>query len=180
MGFDSRCVPTKPIPCLISISRRLAEKVMYRSNPAFSLDMVSAETTRWLLWHAGFESQEGEHHGLSVAACVGPTSVSRQHVEKAVADLLDAMALLNTELNGRTPSEIIAPPGEIPLQVAYAVAEISSLLREQAPDPTGTDVTQGLARAAWLVETAWLAVLAGDIDDIPAHLVEEETMRRDS
>jgi hypothetical protein len=61
--------------------------------------------------------------------------------------------------------------------VVYAVAEITSLLRKHAPFSTGTDATQGLARATWLVETAWLAVLAGDIDDLHAHLSEEEAMR---
>jgi hypothetical protein len=141
------------------------------------MTMVSAATTHRLRWHAGLESKTGAEPDYSVAECVGPPGLLGEHLEKAVADLIDAMALLNTELNGTTPSETIGAAGEIPVEVAYAVAEINRLLRKLAPFAISTDATRGLARAAWLVETAWLAVLAGDIDDLRAHLSEEEAMR---
>jgi hypothetical protein len=76
--------------------------------------MVSVVTIRWLRWHAGFESEISEEHDFSVAGCVGPTGLSGEHLEKAVADLLDAMALLNTELNGTTPSETLRQQGRFP------------------------------------------------------------------
>jgi hypothetical protein len=31
--------------------------------------------------------------------------------------------------------------------------------------------------AAWSIETAWLGILAGDIDDLEEHVIEERTMR---
>jgi hypothetical protein len=138
---------------------------------------VSFATTFRLRWHAGLESNKGEQHGFSVSECVGSASRSGEHLGKAVADLLDAMTSLNIELNGTTPSETIGGAGDIPGEVAYAVAEITSLLRQQAPYATGTHAPQDIARSAWLVETAWLAVLAGDIDDLCVHLAEEEAMR---
>jgi hypothetical protein len=138
---------------------------------------VSGATTLRLRWHAGLESNKGEQHGFSVSECVGSASRSGEYLEKAVADLLDAMTLLNTELNGTTPSVTIEATAEIPRELAYAVAEITSVLRQQAPYANGTDAPQDIARSAWLVETAWLAILAGDIDDLCVHLAEEEAMR---
>jgi hypothetical protein len=51
--------------------------------------------------------------------------------------------------------------------MAYAVAEVARMLREADAD-----------REAWQVETGWLAVLAGDVDDVRQHITEEETARR--
>ncbi|MFL6029303.1 MAG: hypothetical protein ACJ74D_04655 [Gaiellaceae bacterium] len=74
---------------------------------------------------------------------------------------------LNHELNGATPSS--STPRDAPLipsSVAYAVAEAIRMLSEY-PD----------LRNAWRVETAWLAVLAGDIDDVEVHVRDEYRAR---
>lgn len=49
--------------------------------------------------------------------------------------------------------------------------------REYAEASSDSEHVTAGARAAWLAETAWLAVLAGDIDDLHQHLVEEEGSR---
>ena len=72
---------------------------------------------------------------------------------------------LNLELNGDVPSEGVGDtPRLIPADAAYAVGEVSRMLRDDPETP----------RAAWLVETAWLAALAGDIDDLRQHVSDEE------
>jgi hypothetical protein len=77
-------------------------------------------------------------------------------------DLIDALQRLNTELNGDPPSESGAGADSVPREIAYAVAEITRALRKAAqPD------------AAWKVDAAWNATLAGDIDDLGSHLNEE-------
>jgi hypothetical protein len=69
-----------------------------------------------------------------------------------------------------TPRPVLPPPrrrDQIPRQLAYAVAEITRMPRE---DAASTD-------AAWTVEIAWNAVLAGDIDDLHQHLQHERAAR---
>ena len=87
------------------------------------------------------------------------------HPTKAppTADLITALDNYNRDLNGPVPSETVGPDDDsVPRTVAYAVGEVVRMLRES-----------GSGRAALRVETAWLAVLAGDIDDIGEHLAEE-------
>jgi hypothetical protein len=84
-----------------------------------------------------------------------------------VDDFIAVLGRLNHELNGSTPSASTA--GEeamVPSSVAYAVAEAIRMLREY-PD----------LRSVWRIETAWTAVLAGDIDDIEAHVNDEYRAR---
>jgi len=92
-----------------------------------------------------------------------------KQVEEALRDFLDALSALNRDLNGPIPSESVRGAGVVSTDVAYAVAEVARLLREygeRAGDAAATE-------AAWRVDTAWLAVLAGDIDDLAQHLEEE-------
>ena len=130
--------------------------------------MVSAETTRRLLRHAGLESGAGSLVP-PLASCTAPDSPDADYLADAVADLLGALKRLNHELNGTVPSQSEAKVPEIPRDVAYAVTEVARMLR----DVPGSDAQ----RSAWRVDTAWSAVLAGDIDDIGRHLAEEETAR---
>lgn len=142
--------------------------------------MVSLETTQRLRRHAGFNSTEDERQPIpSVSWCLGSKDVSSERLEIAMADLVDVVALLNLELNGPTPSQSTHVVQDIPRDVAYAVAEIINLLRQHARcDAVETKAT--LTDSAWVVETAWLAVLAGDIDDLRTHLADEQTMRPNS
>ena len=110
------------------------------------------------------------HAGLG-ARSVAPGTVSAAtsagtpwQIEAAVSDFISALNDYNRELNGPGPSSAVEPkPGAIPRDVAYAVGEVVRMLREWGAD-----------QPAWRVETAWSAVLAGDIDDLREHLSGEE------
>jgi len=142
--------------------------------------MVSVDTTHRLRRHAGFGGAEDElHPALSVSWCLGSKDVSSERLEIAMADLVEVVALLNLEVNGSTPSQFTHGVQDIPRDVAYAVAVIINQLRQRACYGA-VEIKTSLTNAAWVVETAWLAILAGDIDDLQTHLAEERAMRRDS
>jgi hypothetical protein len=83
----------------------------------------------------------------------------------AMVDLIDTLSRLNHELNGDVPSEnMYTTDTPIAGSIAYSVAEVARMLRSGGE----TD------REAWLIDTAWLAVLAGDIDDLHECLNGEE------
>jgi hypothetical protein len=92
----------------------------------------------------------------------------------AFADFVSVLSRLNVELNGETPSESAGTgPATISTDVAYAVAEVSRILREKADATSSPEARDG----AWRVDTAWLAVLAGDIDNLEQHLADEAEAR---
>jgi hypothetical protein len=109
---------------------------------------------------------------MSVAACLASPDVSPEALSAAVTDLMTALGELNVELNGPVPSDELAGSEAVPRSTAYAVAEIGRILRD-AEDRNAVPNSW----ASWHLDTAWLAVLAGDIDDLDAHLANEETMR---
>jgi hypothetical protein len=85
-----------------------------------------------------------------------------------MSDFLALLDVLNHELNGAEPSAATSGKADsISTGVAYSVAEVARMLREAGAD-----------REAWQVDTSWLAVLAGDIDDVRQHVAEEEAARR--
>jgi hypothetical protein len=92
---------------------------------------------------------------------------TRNKIEAAVGDFLEAIATFNKELNGGRPSAGHSAPDVLPRNVAYAVAEVARML-----PATGAD------NDAWLADTAWLALLAGDIDDLSEHVALEAAARR--
>jgi hypothetical protein len=126
--------------------------------------MSTDSTVRRLHQHAGLEPATG---ALTVsAATVEP--VDARGLTEAVSDFLALLDVLNHELNGAEPSAAISGKAEtVSRGMAYAVAEVARMLREADAD-----------REAWQVETGWLAVLAGDVDDVRQHITEEETARR--
>lgn len=123
--------------------------------------MIEAETVRLIRWHAGLDTNEID------AASVSGSVVPGAGVGTAVTSFIDALQRLNVELNGARPSEAIdTTDAALPGQMVYAIAEVSRLLREMGDNDE-----------AWAAETAWLAVLAGDIDDVQAHVALERTAR---
>lgn len=123
--------------------------------------MVTAETLRLLRWHAGLDGDALDPSSVSGA------SATRAGQDVAVAACLHALDALNHELNGLLPSTSDTGDDAVPRSVAYAVAEIARILRASGDED-----------GAWQVDTAWSAVLAGDIDDIPAHVAGERRERR--
>ena len=84
-----------------------------------------------------------------------------------MASFVDALQRLNVEMNGAVPSEVVRGDEPlIPARLVYAVAEVARMLRDH-----------DLADHAWAIDTAWLAVLAGDIDDVAEHLALERRGR---
>jgi hypothetical protein len=136
--------------------------------------MVTQQTRGRLRWHTGLE--EGADVGVgSVSECTTPTKSEKpDDLETAVADVVATLEVLNHELNGKLPSETITTaPTLISTDVAYALAEIVRMLRDyEARTGDGSG-----AEAAWMVDTAWVAVLAGDIDDVKEHLADERRAR---
>lgn len=136
---------------------------------------MTANVENRLRWHAGLVDQDALPGVMPIAACLASPAASRDDVEVAMTDLLAAMSRLNFELNSSTPSQSGTAETAIPRATAYAVAEIARMLRDagerEAP------FVPDWSSAAWRVETAWLAVLAGDVDDLEAHIREEERMR---
>lgn len=121
--------------------------------------MSTDPTERRLLQHAGLESSSG---ALTVSAATVEPVEARQLAE-AVSDFLTLLDVLNHELNGAEPSAAISGKAEtVSTGVAYAVAEVVRMLRDADAD-----------REAWQVETGWLAVLAGDVDDVLQHIADE-------
>lgn len=123
--------------------------------------MVSRETTQLLRWHAGLEGDALDVRSVSGSLAAGGD------VEHAMSDFIEAMARLNQEMNGAQPSAAVDGKEDyISRDVAYAVAEVTRMLRDAAR-----------VIEAWAVDTAWNAVLAGDIDDMAEHLEAEKRAR---
>jgi hypothetical protein len=99
-------------------------------------------------------------------------------LDEALADFIAVLGTLNNELNGPVPSGPAGPPGAratvVPRDAAYAVAEVTRMLREYGERQSDA----AAVRAAWVVDTAWAAVLAGDIDDLEEHVSDEERARK--
>jgi len=126
---------------------------------------VAALTVTRLREHAGLEESHDDRPTVS-AATGGPFNAGE--LAETVSDFLRLLDVLNHELNGAEPS--LATSGKtdaVPRGAAYAVAEVARMLRDAGADGE-----------AWEVETRWLAVLAGDIDDVRHHIAEEEAARR--
>jgi hypothetical protein len=86
-----------------------------------------------------------------------------------LADFIDALHMLNHEINGPKPSATIGDDAKVvQTAVAYSVAEVARMLRDD-----------GLDEAAWMVDTGWLAILAGDIDDIRSYIAGEQAAQTD-
>jgi hypothetical protein len=96
-------------------------------------------------------------------------------LDGAVDDFVTVLDSLNRELNGSVPSEGVDDrQPDVPVSTAYAVSEVSRMLREAAEDGReGTDP----ALLAWRVDVAWNAVLAGDVDSLVEYVAGEERMR---
>jgi hypothetical protein len=126
-----------------------------------SIGTIGEQTARRLRRHAGLEEPDSLP---TVSSCL-PERGRTEQLDVALADLLATLGTLNQELNGAVPSEVVGDPGRvIPGSVAYAVAEVSRMLRRG----------RGTQREARAVDAAWLAVLAGDVDDLLEHVAGEE------
>ena len=143
--------------------------------------MVSERTIGRLRWHAGLDDTATAQNAMpSIASSTWPKGRVNSGVEQALADFLRTLSVLNRELNGESPSAVASTHvADLPRSLVYAITEVISRLRECQVRTTNARDSDWFGRAAWRAEAAWSAVLAGDIDDIERHLVDEETMRFD-
>jgi hypothetical protein len=127
--------------------------------------MAEYSTTERLRRHAGLD-EPGDAFGPTVSAATwGPTNP--RELKAAVSDFIDTLDALNHELNGAEPSADVSRKADtVSTDAAYAVAEVARMLRDAGADDE-----------AWTVDTGWLAVLAGDIDDVRQHIAEEAAAR---
>lgn len=137
--------------------------------------MVSQATVSRLRWHAGLEEHVTQDVP-SVASSTWPRGQVQDGLQKALTDCLRTMGSLNHEWNQQEP-RVSVGAAEVPRRVAYAVTEIIRCIRECQRDARDERDAAVLGRAAWRIETAWSAVLAGDVDDIERHVEGEEAAR---
>jgi hypothetical protein len=86
---------------------------------------------------------------------------------------MESLRSLNFELNGENGDSgpVRAAVEEfLPRRLVFAMAEILRMLRalERVIDPADSGLVS--PSAYWVVETAWLAILSGDIQDLGKHL----------
>lgn len=122
-----------------------------------------------LRYHAGLEEQEA----VDIPS-LAEVLWRRESFEKSIDDVFRVLQILNLEMNGTLPSRTIDGEQCFPRKLIYAITEIIALLRKTAGKSQGDLTRNELNKAAWRVETAWSAILAGDIDDLLAHVAEEE------
>ena len=129
---------------------------------------VSEPTAERLRWHAGLITGDAFAGSASLDELLFAREPGSAEFGAAIDDVLRTLQSLNVELNGEVPSSSISmTPADVPRGVAYSVSEITSRLR-----------AKGQTDAASAVDVAWNAVLAGDIDDVVAHVREERDAAR--
>ena len=102
----------------------------------------------------------------SISECTSPESLL-EGLDAAVDDFVQALSAFNRTLNGEVPSQSFDHADSVPAAAAYAVSEANRMLRDYRGSAENVGRAEG---AAWAIETAWNAVLAGDIDDLAQHI----------
>lgn len=138
--------------------------------------MVTEPTISRLRWHAGLQKGMSEDVP-SIASSTWPSGQLVQGLQEALVDCLRTLGSLNQELNSQASLAEGVHASDVPRSVAYAVTEIVRIIRDCQNDAQDQNDAAVLGRAAWRVETAWSAVLAGDVDDIEKHVEQEEAAR---
>ena len=142
--------------------------------------MFSDTTLRRLRCHAGLEEMSAGDGMPSISSCLPYGAPATSKLEDALSDFVATLGILNHELNGKVPSEHISAGAPLlPSTLVYAITEVIRLLRDNQARAGDENEKRTIGRAAWRAETAWSAVLAGDIDDIQGHLIGEEAARFD-
>lgn len=135
--------------------------------------MITDRTISRLRWHAGLD-ETGKTDGLSsIASNTWPKGRLTPNFQKAVTDCLDTLVILNREINGDVPSSSSVWAKDLPRSLVYAMTEITRMIRNSQEQAQDQNDANALSRAVKQLETAWSAVLAGDIDNILEHIAQE-------
>ncbi len=131
-----------------------------------------------LLWHAGLAERPGGAAGVSISEITSPATASSEGLAESLDDFVAALSELNRVLNGDVPSELTSGKAEdVPRAAAYATEEVVWMLRRAAEDAASPAEAESLLDAVWMIEVAWHAVLAGDVDDLWEHVAHARLAR---
>jgi hypothetical protein len=120
-------------------------------------------------WHAGFEKLAGQSFP-SLSDCTWPANSLQDHLDQAVNDIVDTLSEVNYQMNGAVPSETTIADANVPRRLVYAVSEIQRMLRKLRERNATSAAQQSVRRNELIIETAWSALLSGDIDDLREHI----------
>lgn len=100
-------------------------------------------------------------------------------LDTITADIIDCLEVLNRQVNQEAGAE--AQLRTLDPQMVYAASGIVLDCLDKALELRRTDAQSGIAsdllRAAWRVQCAWDALLAGDIENLQEHVAGEEWAR---
>ncbi len=134
--------------------------------------MNEVNTVKRLRYHAGLE-QNVELEVPSMAELLWRKETLRECTE----DVIEALETLNLDMNGSIPSQSTTRKAQFPRDLVYAISEIIRLTHQSVNGATSDTEREDATRAAWKLEVAWAAILAGDIDNLRKHIAEEEAAR---
>lgn len=134
--------------------------------------MIKTETLERLRQHAGL-CQAPSPSFPTIADCTAPRADLLQKLWLAGEDVISTLGALNYELNGATPSSGQICVALIPRSLVYAMTEIIRMVRELLPAVRESSQRSRIEVLAKQIESAWSAVLAGDVDDLHQHLAQE-------
>ena len=103
-----------------------------------------------ILWHAGLRALDRREPSV-VAAC--ELDARANGLGKAVDEVVADLAAMG---------EAFGMSDGIPRELAYAVSEITALLRHFAGTVSSPEASRTALRGAWQVDRAWRSALAGE------------------
>ena len=137
---------------------------------------VSDSLISHMRWHAGYEKPIPKSFP-SLSDCTWPPNGLQDYLDHAVGDIVDTLSVVNHQMNGAVPSETAIADANISRLLVGAISEIQRMLRAFRESCTTSEAQQSALRYEFIVETAWGAVLDGDIDDLKQHIAGELAAR---
>ena len=136
--------------------------------------MNAVEAIERIRMHAGFVASPPNAADIGMLIYEAKNGRPLGDIEIAAADIVRCLSLINLEINA--PIEL---PGEskIPGSLVSAISQIVCDCIEFALRFNDEKSAKRMLTAAWIIQLAWNAVAAGDIDDIEEHVRLERGTR---
>ena len=100
-------------------------------------------------------------------------------LDAITADIIDCLDRLNRQMNPEAGAE--AQCRMMDRQIVYAVSGIVWACLDKAMELRRADAQSAMASdllsAAWRVQCAWDALVAGDVESLPSHVASEQEAR---
>jgi hypothetical protein len=97
-------------------------------------------------------------------------------VESAVDEIVQCLQIINPILNGQPP-EYPKAHDVLPRLTVYTISQICLDCTQAAVESRDEPIRLRLLKAAWTVQSAWDALVAGDIADVGTHVKMEREAR---